>query len=83
MLGPPLASGRSLVVPSSQKFSARQGNAREKGMISMRTIETFVSMSVVIRDKQKYGIRRIICKYGQGNSWVRTTRKYLAELKTN
>ena len=62
VLGPPVASGRSLGFPSSQKFSARQGNAREKGMISRRTIETFVSMSVAIRDKQKYGIRRIIRK---------------------
>ena len=39
-------------------------------MISRRTIEAHVSKSVVIRDKQKHGIRRIICKYGQGNSCV-------------
>ena len=50
-------------------------------MISRRTIEAFVSKSVVIRDKQKYGIRRIICKYGQGNSCVRTNKKIFGKDK--
>ena len=52
-------------------------------MISRRTIEAFVSKSVVMRDKQKYGIRRIICKYGQGNSCVRTNEKLIGGIKDN
>ena len=41
------------------QFLARQSNAGEKGMISRGTIEAFVSNSVVNRDKQKHGIRKI------------------------
>ena len=52
-------------------------------MISRRTIEAFVSKSVGMRDKQKYGIRRIICNYGQGNSCVGTNEKLIVGIKDN